>query len=341
MSNYQNVEASDLIRRTSPRTHATMGALLVVSAAFLVLTATPPIALIAGVSFAMLIGTPHSRWNKTATKWLLQASVIMLGFGVDLPVVLRLGIKGSLFAAATITSTFVVGRWLGRWLRLRDNISLLISAGTAICGGSAIAAVSAVVAATEAEVAVSIGTVFLLNGVALYLFPIAGHLLHLNQLQFGIWAGVAIHDVSSVIGAGLSYGSDALITATAIKLSRTLWIAPLTIAIAGGLGGFGKFRQVDRAQKSKVTIPWFIGFFLLASLSRSWIPGVADYTPLLSGIAHRGMTLVLFLIGSSISIGALRKVGWRTAAAGMGLWVFISLLSLAVIRLLPQISGIN
>ena len=205
---------------------------LVVVAVSLMLWASPPAGLAAGILFALLIGQPLGHWNHKVTKWLLQSCVVLLGFGMNLPVVIRLGINGSLFAAATIGITLLAGYWLGRKLKLDNKTSALIAVGTAICGGSAVAAISSVIAASEAEIAVSIGTVFLL-----YVFPLAGHLLHLSQAQFGLWAGVAIHDLSSVVGAGLSYGPDALMTATAVKLSRTLWILPLTLALAFSFGG--------------------------------------------------------------------------------------------------------
>ena len=216
--------------------HCAKVAALVVAATGLILGASPPTALVAGTLFALLIGHPFAHWNHHVTKWLLQFCVVLLGFGMNLPAVLRLGLNGSLFAAMTIGATLLLGWWVGRRLALDRKTTMLISAGTAICGGSAIAAVSSVIAASEAEIAVSIGTVFLLNAVALYIFPLVGHLLHLSQAQFGLWAGVAIQDISSVVGAGMSYGPDALQTATAVKLSRTLWIVPLTLAIAFGLG---------------------------------------------------------------------------------------------------------
>jgi uncharacterized integral membrane protein (TIGR00698 family) len=308
---------------------------LVVVATGLILWASPPTALVAGILFTLLIGHPFAHWNHHVTKWLLQICVVLLGFGMNLPVVLRLGLNGSLFAATTIGATLLLGWWVGRRLALNRKTTLLISAGTAICGGSAIAAVSSVIAASEAEIAVSIGTIFLLNAVALYVFPVAGHLLHLSQAQFGLWAGVAIHDISSVVGAGLSYGPDALQTATAVKLSRTLWIVPLTLAIAFGFGrrarkGAGA-EGAQRAGRFKIAAPWFIGFFLLASLIRSYIPAVADWSPELSGIARRGMVLVLFLIGTSLSLRALRVVGWRTVVTGLVLWLFISIASLLAI----------
>ena len=313
---------------------------LILAAAGLILWASPPTALVAGIMFALLIGHPFAHWNHHVTKWLLQICVVLLGFGMNLPAVLRLGLNGSLFAATTIGATLLLGWWVGRRLALDRKTTMLISAGTAICGGSAIAAVSTVIAASEAEIAVSIGTIFLLNAVALYVFPLAGHLLHLSQAQFGLWAGVAIHDISSVVGAGLSYGPDALQTATAVKLSRTLWIVPLTLALAFKLGR-GKPARANIpgevspcGKKFKITVPWFIGFFLLASLLRSYVPVVSAWSPELSEIARRGMILVLFLIGTSLSLRALRVVGWRTMMAGFMLWMFISVTSLLAIRLL-------
>ena len=311
-------------------------AILVVLAAVLVLGGTPPVALVAGMAFALLIGHPFAHWNPKATKWLLQTCVVLLGFGMDLPVVLRLGVHGSLFAAVTIGITLAVGLWLGRKLHLDRNTSTLISAGTAICGGSAIAAVSSVIGAAEAEIAVSIGTVFLLNAIALYVFPPIGHWLHLSPTQFGLWAGVAIHDISSVVGAGLSYGRDALNTATAVKLSRTLWIAPVTLAIAFAWGRRARAGAEGAApkQKAKIAIPWFIGLFLLASLLRSGWPAVAAWSPVISAVARRGMILVLFLIGTSLSLRTLRTVGWRTVTVGLTLWGLISVGSLAAILML-------
>jgi len=313
---------------------------LVVIVAGLILWASPPTALVSGILFTLLIGHPFAHWNHKVTKWLLQICVVLLGFGMDLPMVLRLGLNGSLFAAATIGATLLLGYWLGRKLALDKTTSTLISVGTAICGGSAIAAVSSVIAASEAEIAVSIGTVFLLNAVALYVFPLTGHLLHLSQPQFGLWAGVAIQDISSVVGAGLSYGPVALQTATAVKLSRTLWIVPLTLAFAVSLGrkksvGAHILDEGSRwAKNAKITIPWFIGYFLLASLMRSYVPIISMWSPQISEIAHRGMILVLFLVGSSLSLRALRVVGWRTVVVGLILWIFISTISLLAILLL-------
>lgn len=320
---------------TLPGHHARVVALVVVASG-LILWASPPTALVAGILFAFLIGHPFAHWNHKITKWLLQICVILLGFGMNLPVVLRLGLDGSLFAATTIGATLLLGRWLGRRLALDSKTSLLLSAGTAICGGSAIAAVSSVICASEAEIAVSIGTIFLLNAVALYVFPLAGHLLHLSQAQFGLWAGVAIHDISSVVGAGLSYGHDSLQTAIAVKLSRTLWIVPLTLAIAFRLSRRerAEAKGSPQAKHFKISAPWFIALFLLASFLSSYNPTISGWTPHLSEIARRGMILVLFLIGTSLSVRALRVVGWRTVASGLTLWLFISIGSLMAITFL-------
>jgi uncharacterized integral membrane protein (TIGR00698 family) len=300
---------------------------------------SPPLALLAGTVFALAFGVPFAPAGSQFAKRLLQLCVVLLGFSMNLPEVLRAGLDGSLFAAATIGATLLLGYWLGGRLALNAKTTTLISAGTAICGGSAIAAVGAVIAVSEAEIAVAIGTVFLLNAAALYIFPVIGHALDLSQTQFGLWSGVAIHDISSVVGATMSYGPDSLATATAVKLSRTLWIVPLTLVLAMA------FRQKQQSSapppetagkmgKWNTTVPWFIGFFLLASLSRSLIPAVAGWTAGISQIARAGMTLVLCLIGASLSPSTLRVLGWRAATLGVALWVFISVTALAAIRLL-------
>jgi uncharacterized integral membrane protein (TIGR00698 family) len=307
----------------------------------LVIWASPPVALIVGALFALCLGNPLPTHGHKVAKYLLQACVVMLGFGTNLPAVLRAGLNGSLFAACTIGSTLLLGYWLGRVLNIDRNTSALISAGTAICGGSAIAAMGCVLAVTEGEIAVAIGTVFLLNAVALYIFPLAGHALHLNAHQFGVWAGVAIHDISSVVGASAAYGRGALETATAVKLSRSLWIVPLTLAIAFTLGqrkrrneGAGAKVAVEPSRKGgmlDVELPWFIGLFLLASVARSYVPTLAEWSPRISLVARGGFTLVLCLIGASLSARTLRAVNWKAALQGLVLWGFISIASLIVV----------
>jgi len=304
-------------------------------AAGLIMWASPPVALLAGIIFALCLGNPFHRHVHKVAKRLLQICVVMLGFGMNLPVILRAGWHGSLFAALTIGATLSLGYWIGRRLEINRNTSVLISAGTAICGGSAIAAVGSVLAVTEAEIAVALGTVFLLNAVALYLFPLLGHALHLSQQQFGVWAGVAIHDVSSVVGAALPYGHDALETATAVKLSRTLWIVPITLGLAFSMGRQKRMPagadSCPATKKPKVEMPWFIGLFLLASLSRSYLPPIAKWTPQISYVARGGLTLVLCLMGTSLSPRTLHVVGWKAAVQGALLWAFISVASLLLI----------
>lgn len=301
---------------------------------FLAVWGTPPLALAAGMIFALVAGAPFPHHGAKFAKKLLQVCVVLLGFSMNLPVILQAGYRGAAFAAATIGTTLALGYWLGRKLAVEPQTARLIAAGTAICGGSAIAAVGSVIAATEAEIAVALGIVFLLNAAALYLFPLVGHALHLTQHQFGVWAGVGIHDISSVVGAAFSYGPQALETATAVKLSRSLWIIPLTLAMAYLAGT--KTRKHHDAEKpqthhrrwSPKHVPWFIGFFLLASLLRSLVPPVAGWSPEITQISRWGLTLVLGLIGATLTPRLLRTVGRQAALHAIVLWVFISTLSL-------------
>ena len=296
--------------------------------------ASPPLALTLGAVLALTHENPFAHLGKTVSATLLQICVVLLGFGMDLPVVLRAGASGAGFAAVTIAATLGLGWWLGKTLGILPKTSALISAGTAICGGSAIAAVGSVIGVAEGEITVAMGTVFILNAVALYLFPVLGHALHLSQAQFGTWAGVAIHDISSVVGAASHYGLSALQTATAVKLSRALWIVPVAFGAAYAFRP-GKAATVDAgaipAEKPKVKVPWFVGFFLLASVLRSSVPGVAAAAPALSHTATVGLTLTLFLIGAGLSAKTLRQVGWRPLLQGVLLWVFISVASLGIV----------
>jgi uncharacterized integral membrane protein (TIGR00698 family) len=299
--------------------------------------ASPPYALALGALLAVSHEPAFPGVGKKLSKTLLQVSVVLLGFSMELPVVLRAGASGVLFAAATIVITLVLGSFLARLLDIAPRTSALISAGTAICGGSAIAAVGSVISAADGEMTVAMGTVFILNAAALYLFPPLGHALGLGQVQFGTWAGVAIHDISSVVGASSRYGMVALQTATAVKLSRALWIVPLALAAALM---FRRERARDDERKdgggargngAGANVPWFIGLFLLASVCRSFLPWVAALAPALSTIARTGFTLTLFLIGASLSLSALRSVGWKPLAQGVALWLFVSTASLFVI----------
>jgi uncharacterized integral membrane protein (TIGR00698 family) len=286
--------------------------------------ASPGVALALGLAFALLLDNPYRESGSRYVKWLLQTSVVLLGFGVDLAAVLRVGAHGILFAAVSIFATFTLGYWLARLLRINLKTSLLISAGTAICGGSAIAAVGSAVDADKSEMSVAMGTVFLLNAVALFLFPVLGHVLGLTQGQFGTWAGIAIHDVSSVTGAASAYGEQALQVATIVKLSRVLWILPVTFVAVFFFPRAGKAR-------ARISVPWFILGFLLASALGSFLPMLHPAVPGLARIAKIGFAATLFCIGASLSRSAIRQVGYKPLLQGVCLWLFISCAALLAV----------
>ncbi len=281
---------------------------------------SPPAALTLGILVALTLENPVPIASRWVAKYLLQTCVVLLGFSMNLAIVLQAGSRGALFAAASIAATFWLGERLRRWLKIPVRASVLISAGTAICGGSAIAAMSSVINAIESEISVAMGTVFVLNAIALYLFPPLGHALHLTPTQFGTWAGVAIHDISSVVGAASHFGLGALETATAVKLSRALWIIPVSLIASGML------RHKSNQQKARhpIQVPWFIGLFLLASIVRTVVPAVASVVPEVTHVSTAGLTLTLFLIGAGLSRQTLRAVGWKPMVQGVLLWIVIS-----------------
>ena len=283
---------------------------------------SPSQALVLGMAVGLLLGHPYGKQSKKISGLLLRCCVVLLGFAMHFGTVMEAGLRGFAMAVVTIGVTFGLGRVLGKLLSVPPRTSLLITAGTAICGGSAIAAVGAVTDAEEGELTVAMATVFLLNAIALYLFPPLGHLLHLSQESFGCWAGIAIHDISSVVGAASVYGPTALQTATAVKLSRALWIAPMTLVIA---------RIYRKKGGGGAAFPWFILFFILASGLRTLLPVLDPWVPLISATSKAGLALTLFLIGSGLSVPMLRVVGWRTLAEGVLLWVFISTTTLAIL----------
>jgi uncharacterized integral membrane protein (TIGR00698 family) len=297
--------------------------------------ASPGLALAVGVVIALTAGNPWPSLTRKVSKPLLQGSVVLLGFGTNLVAVLVAARHGLLIAAVTIGVTFLLGAALRRLLEIQPKTATLLSAGTAICGGSAIAAVALATGAAEAEISVALGTVFLLNAVALFVFPPLGHLLGLSQAQFGTWAGIAIHDVSSVVAAASVYGQEALQTATVVKLSRTLWIVPVAIAAR-----YVMLRQQRTAQgeaapaggRRAIAVPWFIGLFAAASLASTLIPAVRSLAPSLVSLAKTGMTLTLLLVGLSLSRSSLRSVGYRPVLHGVGLWLAISVMALAAVR---------
>ncbi len=285
---------------------------------------SPPLALALGLAIAFIIGNPFPEIEGKVTKYLLQGSVVLLGFGMNLKTVYDAGKDGIVFTIVTIFGTLVLGYFVGKLLKIGDKTSALISSGTAICGGSAIAAVAPVIKADSDEITVSLGTVFVLNSVALFLFPVVGHLLGLTQHQFGVWSAIAIHDTSSVVGAAASYGPEALVIATTVKLARALWIAPVALLFAY------IYRNRDSTNKAKVAIPWFIILFLLATAIRSYaehiiFPSLFDA---FVNLAKAGLTVTLFFIGASLSRATVQKFGYRAMLQGVILWVVISVVGL-------------
>lgn len=291
----------------------------------LVLSATgfisPPIALCAGISFGLAFLHPFAADSRAFARFLLQASVVALGFGMNLHEVLKAGRSGFLYTAASIGFALIAGFLIGKLLAVSGVISYLISTGTAICGGSAIAAIGPIVQAGDEEMAVSLGTVFILNSIALFIFPSIGSALHLSQSQFGLWAALAIHDTSSVVGAASRYGSEALLIATTVKLARALWIVPLALATAA-----------VRRSRSKVQIPWFIFLFCLAAVINTYGPQEPRLSQMFFQLGRLGLTVTLFLIGTGISRGTLKEVGWRPLAQGVLLWILVGVTSLYFIR---------
>lgn len=287
---------------------------------------SPPAALTLGILFALTLENSFPITSKFVAKYLLQICVVLLGFTMNLAIVWQVGSQGALFAAASIGATFWLGNHLRKWLKIPVQSSVLISAGTAICGGSAIAAVSSVINAAESEISIAMGTVFVLNAIALYVFPALGHAFHLTPTQFGTWAGVAIHDISSVVGAASHFGLGALEAATAVKLSRSLWIIPISLIAIGMLR-----QPLTSDQQHSIQIPWFIGLFLLASMLRTFVPTITAVVPTITHLSTTGLTLTLFLIGTGLSKQALKAVGWKPMIQGVLLWVFISASSLGLI----------
>ncbi len=282
---------------------------------------SPPIALAGGLIYGFSFIHPYHVDAKKLSKILLQASVVGLGFGMDLQQVMQAGRAGFIYTAAGISFALLLGWGLGRLLRVKQRISFLISAGTAICGGSAIAAVAPITNASQEEIAVSLGTVFVLNSVALLTFPAIGTILHMTQTQFGLWSALAIHDISSVVGASAKYGAVALAVGTTVKLARALWIVPLSIGTA-----------MAKKSKARVQWPWFILFFCLAAVANTYFHTFQSFYSVLKHLGVIGLTVTLYLIGTGLSMKTLREVGIRPFLQGILLWIFVAAGSLALIR---------
>jgi len=282
---------------------------------------SPPVALAMGLVFGLALPHPYDRTAKKFSKYLLQASVVGLGFGMNLRQVLQAGRSGFVYTMLGISFALLAGMGLGALLGVQRVPAFLISPGTAICGGSAIAAVGPITQASDEEMAIALGTVFVLNSVALLIFPAIGAALKLTQSQFGLWAALAIHDTSSVVGAAAKYGAEALAVATTVKLARALWIVPLSVGTA-----------VVRGAKAKIQWPWFIGLFCLAAVCNTYLPTGAPAYALAVKIAKIGLTATLFLIGTGISVASIKRVGHRPLLQGIILWLLVLVGSLWLIR---------
>jgi uncharacterized integral membrane protein (TIGR00698 family) len=283
----------------------------------------PPLALLTGFIFAQLFNHPFKSYNHKATNWLLKISVVGLGFGMNVHHAVQAGKEGIILTVFSIASTFLVAWILGRLLKVDSKISYLMATGTAICGGSAIAAVAPIIKADEKQMSVSLGTVFILNSVALFIFPLIGHLLNMTQHQFGLWSAIAIHDTSSVVGAAAKYGQEALQVATTVKLERALWIIPVSIVTA----------IIYKSGNKKIKIPFFIGFFILAMVMSTYL---SDFRPVYDIIviaARKGLTVTLFLIGSGLSLSSIKSVGFKPLLQAIMIWIFISIISVIAIFL--------
>ena len=291
----------------------------------LILAATglvsPPIALAGGLVFGFSFVHPYNSESKRLSKFLLQASVIGLGFGMDLHEVIRVGRSGFVYTAISIAFALSLGWALGKFFKVSRGTSFLICAGTAICGGSAIAAIAPITDAGEEEIAISLGTVFVLNSVALLTFPLIGTLLHMTQTQFGLWSALAIHDTSSVVGATAKFGAVALAVGTTVKLARALWIVPVSMGTA-----------MARKSSASVKWPWFILFFCLAAVGNTYIHTFQPAYPVLKHLGIIGLTVTLYLIGTGLSMKTLREVGVRPLLQGVVLWIIVAVASLSLIR---------
>jgi uncharacterized integral membrane protein (TIGR00698 family) len=281
-----------------------------------------PVALSLGIIFGLSVRHPYPHFSRSAARILLQVSVVALGFGMNLHEIVKAGRSGFIYTALGISFSLIVGLAIGKLLRIGGNASYLITAGTAICGGSAIAAIGPILHADDEEMAVSLGTVFILNSVALLTFPPIGNAWHLTQSQFGLWAALAIHDTSSVVGAAAKYGAQALTVGTTVKLARALWIVPLALATAA-----------VKHSKTRVPLPWFILFFCLAALVNTYLSAFGNFDRWAFNAGRLGLTATLFLIGTGISVATLKSVGWRPLLQGVLLWIMVATVTLYLIRM--------
>lgn len=282
---------------------------------------SPPAALLFGVIVVNVFGNPFVEFNSKAITFLLQFSVVGLGFGMNTASAFSAGKEGFVLTVFSIFSTLIFGFLLGKWLKTDRKTSHLISCGTAICGGSAIAAISPVVKSNENQTSIALGVIFILNSIALFVFPFIGHQLDLSQKQFGLWCAIAIHDTSSVVGAANKYGAEALQIAATVKLARVLWIIPISLLTA----------FIFKNKNSKIKIPYFIGLFILAMILNSYVPQITSFAPHIVSLAKIGLTITLFLIGAALDVNTLKSIGVKPLLQGVFLWIFIAVLALVSI----------
>ena len=280
-----------------------------------------PIALVLGFLMIQFVGNPYEETTKKLIHKLLQISVVGLGFGMNVNSALKAGREGFVFTLVSIISVLVIGFLLTKILKIEKITGYLISSGTAICGGSAIAAIAPIVKAKPNQISVALAVIFTLNSIALLLFPVIGNMLHLSQHDFGLWSAIAIHDTSSVVGAASKYGAEALEVATTVKLARALWIIPLSILSV----------TLFKNKESKIKIPWFIGFFILAMIVNTYVSFVQPISPFIVSISKAGLTLTLFLIGAGLSLNVIKNVGTEPLLLAVLLWLFISIATLLII----------
>ncbi|MBE9488024.1 MAG: putative sulfate exporter family transporter [Bacteroidetes bacterium] len=287
---------------------------------------SPAVALFSGIIFTLFFSPQFESKSRKTSKYLLQVSVVGLGFGMNLIESIKSSYEGMLFTICSVVLVMATGILLYKWLKIDKTIGYLISSGTAICGGSAIAAIAPVIKANGNQISMAMAVVFTLNAIAMFIFPPIGHLLGLSQQEFGTWAAIAIHDTSSVVGAGKMYGEEALKVATTIKLTRALWVIPLSI-----VSSF-IFKNENGGKKS-ISIPWFIVLFIFAMIINTYFPINETLSSIIYTFSHKSLSLTLFLIGSTLSISSIKKVGSRPIIMGVILWILISVVSLSVILL--------
>ena len=283
--------------------------------------ASSPVALALGIAFTIIIGNPYEQKVHKYIHLLLQISIVGLGFGLQLDEAMKAGREGITLTIMSITTVMVLGYFLGKFLKIDRPLSYLISVGTAICGGSAIAAVTPIIKPTTKQMSLALAIVFTLNSVALFIYPAIGHLLNMTQEQFGLWCAIGIHDTSSVVGAANKYGDIALKVATTVKLSRALWIIPISLLTM----------VLFKTKGAKIKIPWFIGYFIIAILLHTYFPIFEGFSHIATTAAKSGLNLTLFFIGSTISIQTLKTISWKPLFLAVVLWIIISVGSLLII----------